>query len=111
MILPSGLHSVAQPLSATLRGCLRKVSQMPTTRGFTVQGVTTSCKYPTMLSALEFPEKLWVFGKYKTTNRTEVHGHNQLKGDFLNVHSFLRTSLIVLLRVIVEKNSELIPVG
>ena len=84
---------------------------MPTPRGFTVQGVTTSRKYPTMLSALEFPEKGWVFGKYKTTNRTEVHGHSQLKGDFLTVHSFLRTSLIVLLRPIVEKNSELIPVG
>ena len=35
---------------------------MPTPRGFTVQGVTTSRKYPTMLSALEFPEKGWVFG-------------------------------------------------
>lgn len=64
-----------------------------------------------MLSALEFPEKLWVFDKYKTTNRSEVHGHSQLKGDFLNVHSFLRTSLIVLLRPTVEKNSELVPFG
>lgn len=56
-----------------------------------------------MCSLWESPDTLWVLGKYETTNRTGVHRHGQLKGDFLNVHSFLRTSLIALLRLIVEK--------
>lgn len=100
-ILPSGLHSMAQPLSPTPYGCLLKVSQTPNQCGFTIHGVMTFHEYPPMLSPEESPDTPWVLGKYKTANRTEVHGHRELKGDFLNVHSFLRTSLIFLLRPIV----------
>ena len=86
---PQCTFAQGQPDAHTLWFCSSRCHDLP--------------QVPHHALCLEFPEKLRVFGKYKTTNRTEVHGHNQLKGDFLNVHSFLRTSLIVLLRPLWKK--------
>ena len=49
-ILPSGLHSMAQPLSPTPYGCLLNVSQTPNQCGFTIHGVMTFHEYPPILS-------------------------------------------------------------
>lgn len=44
-ILPSGLHSMAQPHSSSPSGYLPKVSHSPSQDSFTMRGVTASHKY------------------------------------------------------------------